>query len=57
MQAAFTGPGNRFHHHLDDLSLAAVFIPVLLMSGIVGRLFREFAVCIGVAVLVSGLYR
>jgi HAE1 family hydrophobic/amphiphilic exporter-1 len=36
------------------LSLAAVFIPVLLMSGIVGRLFREFAVCIGVAVLVSG---
>ena len=36
------------------LSLAAVFLPVLLMSGIVGRLFREFAVCIGVAVLVSG---
>ena len=36
------------------LSLAAVFIPVLLMSGLVGRLFREFAVCIGVAVLVSG---
>ena len=36
------------------LSLAAVFIPVLFMSGIVGRLFREFAVTIGVAVLVSG---
>ena len=37
------------------LSLAAVFIPVLFMSGIVGRLFREFAVTIGVAVLVSGV--
>ena len=37
------------------LSLAAVFLPVLFMGGIVGRLFREFAVTIGVAVLVSGL--
>ena len=36
------------------LSLAAVFIPVLFMGGIVGRLFREFAVTIGTAVLVSG---
>jgi HAE1 family hydrophobic/amphiphilic exporter-1 len=36
------------------LSLTAVFLPVMFMSGIVGRLFREFAVCIGVAVLVSG---
>jgi HAE1 family hydrophobic/amphiphilic exporter-1 len=36
------------------LSLAAVFIPVLFMGGIVGRLFREFSVTIGVAVLVSG---
>ncbi len=36
------------------LSLAAVFIPVLFMGGIVGRLFHEFAVTIGVAVLVSG---
>ncbi|HCE42742.1 MAG TPA: acriflavine resistance protein B [Lentisphaeria bacterium] len=37
------------------ISLAAVFIPVLFMGGIVGRLFREFAVTIGVAVLVSGV--
>jgi hydrophobic/amphiphilic exporter-1 (mainly G- bacteria), HAE1 family len=37
------------------LSLAAVFIPVLFMGGIVGRLFREFAVTIGVAVIVSGV--
>ncbi len=36
------------------LSLAAVFIPVLFMGGIVGRLFREFSVTIGVAVLISG---
>src|SRR5438034_1974430 len=36
------------------LSLAAVFIPVLFMGGIMGRLFREFAVTIGVAILISG---
>ncbi|HEV8640060.1 MAG TPA: efflux RND transporter permease subunit [Methylomirabilota bacterium] len=37
------------------LSLAAVFIPVLFMGGVVGRLLHEFAVTIGVAVLVSGV--
>ena len=36
------------------LSLAAVFIPVLFMGGIIGRLLHEFAVTIGMAVLVSG---
>jgi HAE1 family hydrophobic/amphiphilic exporter-1 len=36
------------------LSLVAVFIPVLLMQGIVGRLFNEFAVTISVAILISG---
>ena len=36
------------------LSLAAVFIPVLFMGGIIGRLFREFAVTIGMAILISG---
>ncbi len=36
------------------ISLAAVFIPVLFMGGIVGRLFQEFAVTIGAAILVSG---
>jgi len=35
------------------LSLVAVFIPILLMSGIVGRLFREFAVTLSVAILIS----
>jgi multidrug efflux pump len=36
-----------------SLSLVAVFIPLLLMGGIVGRLFREFAVTLAVAILVS----
>jgi HAE1 family hydrophobic/amphiphilic exporter-1 len=36
------------------LSLAAVFIPVLFMSGIMGRLFHEFAVTIMVAIAISG---
>ncbi|HET9707650.1 MAG TPA: efflux RND transporter permease subunit [Gemmatimonadales bacterium] len=36
------------------LSLSAVFIPVLFMGGIIGRLFHEFAVTIGVAIIVSG---
>ena len=36
------------------LSLTAVFIPFLFMGGIVGRLFHEFSVTIGVAVLISG---
>ena len=37
------------------LSLAAVFIPVMFMNGIMGRLFHEFAVTIIVAILISGL--
>ncbi len=36
------------------LSLAAVFIPVLLMGGVIGRLFKEFAVSICAAILISG---
>ena len=36
------------------ISLAAVFIPVLFMGGIIGRLFREFAVTITAAILISG---
>jgi multidrug efflux pump len=37
------------------ISLIAVFIPILLMGGMVGRLFREFAVTVTVAIVVSGL--
>src|SRR5438132_551693 len=36
-----------------SLSLVAVFIPILLMGGIVGRLFREFAVTLSIAILIS----
>ena len=37
------------------ISLIAVFIPVLLMGGIVGRVFREFAVSIAMAIVISGI--
>jgi hydrophobic/amphiphilic exporter-1 (mainly G- bacteria), HAE1 family len=37
------------------LSLAAVFIPILFMAGILGRLFREFAITICTAILISGI--
>jgi multidrug efflux pump len=36
-----------------SISLIAVFIPILLMGGIVGRLFREFAVTISIAIMIS----
>src|SRR6202044_728340 len=36
-----------------SISLIAVFIPLLLMGGIVGRLFREFAVTLSTAIMVS----
>src|SRR5262249_12622779 len=37
------------------ISLAAVFIPILFMGGILGRLFREFAVTITAAIVISGI--
>jgi len=56
MEAAFTGAREVGFTILSmTLSLAAVFIPVLFMGGIVGRLFHEFAVTIGGAILVSGV--
>ena len=36
------------------ISLAVVFLPILFMEGVLGRLFKEFAVTVGVAVLMSG---
>jgi len=55
MRAAFDGSKEiAFTIVSMTLSLAAVFIPVLFMGGIVGRLLHEFAVTIGVAILVSG---
>jgi HAE1 family hydrophobic/amphiphilic exporter-1 len=55
MQAALDGAAEVGFTVLSMcLSLAAVFIPLMFMGGIIGRLFREFAVTISVAVLVSG---
>jgi HAE1 family hydrophobic/amphiphilic exporter-1 len=54
-QAAFDGSKEiAFTIVSMTISLAAVFIPVLFLGGIVGRLFHEFAVTIGAAILVSG---
>ncbi len=56
MQAALNGSREiGFTIVSMTVSLVAVFIPVLFMGGILGRLFREFAITISVAILVSGL--
>jgi hydrophobic/amphiphilic exporter-1 (mainly G- bacteria), HAE1 family len=56
MQAALTGSREiGFTIVSMTLSLAAVFIPILFMAGILGRLFREFAVTICTAILISGV--
>src|SRR6185295_4445428 len=55
MEAAYRGSKEIAFTILSmTLSLAAVFLPVLFMSGIVGRLFHEFAVVIMSAILISG---
>ncbi len=55
LRAAFDGAAEVGFTILSmTISLTAVFIPLLFMSGIIGRLFHEFAVTIGVAILVSG---
>ena len=55
MQAAMDGSSEVGFTILSmTISLVAVFIPVLFMGGIVGRLFHEFAVTIAVAILFSG---
>jgi hydrophobic/amphiphilic exporter-1 (mainly G- bacteria), HAE1 family len=55
MQAAINGSREiSFTVISMTLSLVAVFIPVLFLGGLIGRLFQEFAVTIGVAILVSG---
>ena len=54
MQAALKGASEIGFTVLSiSISLVAVFIPILLMGGIVGRLFREFAVVLSVAIMVS----
>src|SRR6202140_4595319 len=54
VQAAFKGAAEIGFTVLSmSTSLVAVFIPLLLMGGIVGRLFREFAVTLSIAIAVS----
>ena len=54
MQAALEGAGEiGFTIMSITISLIAVFIPLFLMSGIVGLLFREFAVTVAVAIVIS----
>ncbi|MEO8681176.1 MAG: efflux RND transporter permease subunit [Vicinamibacterales bacterium] len=56
MRAAFDGSKEvAFTIVAMTASLVAIFIPVLFMGGLVGRLLNEFAVTIGVAIIVSGL--
>ncbi len=54
MEAAFKGAAEIGSTVLSiSISLVAVFIPILMMGGIVGRLFREFAITLSVTILVS----
>jgi HAE1 family hydrophobic/amphiphilic exporter-1 len=56
LQASLRGSGEiGFTIVSMTLSLAAVFIPVLFMGGVLGRLFKEFAITICVAILISGV--
>jgi HAE1 family hydrophobic/amphiphilic exporter-1 len=56
MEAAFKGAGEIGFTILSiSLSLVAVFIPLLLMGGIVGRLFREFAIVVTMTILISAV--
>ena len=56
LEAALVGSGEVGFTILSmTLSLISVFIPLLLMGGLIGRLFREFAVTVSVAILMSGV--
>jgi HAE1 family hydrophobic/amphiphilic exporter-1 len=54
MEAAYKGAGEiGFTIIAISVSLVAVFIPLLLMTGIVGRLFREFSITVTLTIVVS----
>jgi multidrug efflux pump len=56
MKAAFEGSRRSASPFFSiSMSLIAVFIPILLMAGIVGRLFREFAITLSTAIVMSML--
>ena len=54
IEAAIKGSNEIFFAVISiSITLAAVFLPVIFLEGFVGRLFREFGVVIGAAVLIS----
>lgn len=54
IEAAIKGSNEIFYAVISiSVTLAAVFLPVIFLEGFVGRLFREFGVVIGAAVLIS----
>lgn len=56
MRAALTGSKEIGFTILSmTLSLVAVFIPIMFMGGIIGRLFQEFALTVAIAILISGV--
>jgi len=56
MDAAIDGAGEIGFTVLSmTLSLVVVFVPIIFMGGVVGRLFREFAITIGASILISGI--
>jgi multidrug efflux pump subunit AcrB len=56
IEAALKGAGEiGFTIVSISFSLIAVFIPLLLMGGIVGRLFREFAICVSLTIVISAM--
>ncbi|WP_428493572.1 efflux RND transporter permease subunit [Rhodopila sp.] len=56
LEAALTGASEiGFTIVSISFSLIAVFIPLLLMGGIVGRLFREFAICVSITIVISAV--
>jgi len=56
LQAALKGSQEIFFTVISmTISLVAVFIPLLFMGGLLGRLFHEFAVVVGVSILISGV--
>ncbi len=56
LEAALQGAGEiGFTIVSISFSLIAVFIPLLLMGGIVGRLFREFAICVSITIVISAM--
>ncbi|HVV69551.1 MAG TPA: efflux RND transporter permease subunit [Gammaproteobacteria bacterium] len=56
MEAALKGSQEIFFTVISmTISLVAVFIPILFMGGLLGRLFHEFAVVVGISILISGI--